>query len=161
MISILFNWIYIFITTFMTGFLFTRFVTQKLHYKILHISNILLCGIIIATVYAQLFSLFVCCWNLCGLIKAHCRADTAADPKTRIPAYKKETLERNHILFPFGICYSSSLDDPDCYHFRISTVPLPGTGCAACRLENIFRAGGGRCCRDKNMGTWSQKCSAG
>ncbi len=57
MISILFNWIYIFITTFMTGFLFTKFITQKLHYKILHISNILLCGIIIATVYAQLFSL--------------------------------------------------------------------------------------------------------
>lgn len=57
MISILMNWTYIFITTFIIGFSFSKFTERTIHHKIVHISNIVLAGIIAVTVYAQFLSL--------------------------------------------------------------------------------------------------------
>lgn len=57
MVSILLNWIYIFLTTFAMGFAFSKFVQNRLNYQIRGIDAVVSCGMIIATVYAQLFSL--------------------------------------------------------------------------------------------------------
>ncbi|MCD8130028.1 MAG: hypothetical protein LUE16_01905 [Lachnospiraceae bacterium] len=58
MIKVLFNWIYILFTTFCLGFGFSAFGKKILRYEIRRLENILLGGMILATVYAQVFSLF-------------------------------------------------------------------------------------------------------
>lgn len=58
MLTVLFNWLYIFFTTACLGLGFAAFVEKKLHYKLERLSSLVMCGLVIATVYAQLFSLF-------------------------------------------------------------------------------------------------------
>lgn len=58
MIAILFNWLYIFFTTFCLGQAFSFFSEKKLHYRLKRLDSILLAGLVMATVYAQVFSLF-------------------------------------------------------------------------------------------------------
>ena len=58
MLSIIFNWIYILFTTYCMGFAFSIFVEKKLHYKIMRMDSILVAGIAMATVYAEVVSLF-------------------------------------------------------------------------------------------------------
>lgn len=58
MLTIFLNWIYIFFTVFCLGFAFSRFAQKVLHYQIKRADSILMAGLIIATVYAQIFSLF-------------------------------------------------------------------------------------------------------
>ncbi len=58
MLLVLVNWIYIIITAFSMGFAFTKVVENKLKYKIKEINTIIAIGLVIATVYAQYFSLF-------------------------------------------------------------------------------------------------------
>lgn len=58
MLTIFLNWIYVFFTVFCLGFAFSRFVQKLLHYQIKRADSMLMAGLIIATVYAQIFSLF-------------------------------------------------------------------------------------------------------
>lgn len=58
MLTIFLNWIYISFTTFSLGFAFSRFAEKALHYRIKRVDSILMTGLIIATSYAQIFSLF-------------------------------------------------------------------------------------------------------
>jgi hypothetical protein len=58
MISILLNWCYILFTAYGLGFAFGKFTEYKLRYKIKSADALIFTGIIMATVYAQLFSLF-------------------------------------------------------------------------------------------------------
>ena len=58
MLTIFLNWIYILFTVFCLGFAFSRFVRKVLHYQIKRVDSILMSGLIIATAYAQIFSLF-------------------------------------------------------------------------------------------------------
>ena len=58
MLLVLVNWTYIIITAFSMGFAFTKLVENKLKYKIKEINTIIATGLVIATVYAQYFSLF-------------------------------------------------------------------------------------------------------
>lgn len=58
MITILFNWMYLFFTAFCLGQAFSFFTEKKLHYRIKHGDSVLLAGLVLATVYAQVFSLF-------------------------------------------------------------------------------------------------------
>lgn len=58
MLTIFLNWIYILFTVFCLGYAFSRFVEKVLHYRIRRVDSILMTGLIIATVYAQIFSLF-------------------------------------------------------------------------------------------------------
>lgn len=58
MLTIFLNWIYILFTVFSLGFAFSRFVRKVLHYQIKRVDSILMTGLIIAAVYAQIFSLF-------------------------------------------------------------------------------------------------------
>lgn len=58
MLTIFLNWIYILFTVFSLGFAFSRFVRKALHYQIKRVDSILMTGIVAATIYAQIFSLF-------------------------------------------------------------------------------------------------------
>ncbi len=58
MISVLFNWLYILFTTTCLGYGFSKFVSKKLHYNIKKFEVLVAIGLIISTVYAQVFSLF-------------------------------------------------------------------------------------------------------
>lgn len=58
MLSIFLNWLYILFTTFCLGFAFSVFAEKKLHYKMVRIDSILITGFTMATVYAQIVSLF-------------------------------------------------------------------------------------------------------
>ena len=58
MLTIFLNWIYILFTVFSLGFTFSRFVRRALCYQIKRVDSILMTGLVIATVYAQVFSLF-------------------------------------------------------------------------------------------------------
>lgn len=58
MAEILLNWVYIAFTTFCMGFAWMQWMKQKLHFEIKKIDTIVALGIMAATVYAQVFSLF-------------------------------------------------------------------------------------------------------
>ena len=58
MLQVLGNWIYIFLTTASLGYGFAYAIDRKLHYKTKRINNMVAIGLVIATVYAQIFSIF-------------------------------------------------------------------------------------------------------
>lgn len=58
MISVLINWLYIVLTTTCLGYGFSKFVSKKLNFQIKKYETIVAIGLVIATVYAQVFSLF-------------------------------------------------------------------------------------------------------
>ncbi|MBQ6786376.1 MAG: hypothetical protein IJO85_01495 [Lachnospiraceae bacterium] len=58
MLTVLFNWLYIFITTLSLGYAFSKCIEKKLHYRIKRLYNLAAVGLVIATVYAQVFSIF-------------------------------------------------------------------------------------------------------
>ena len=58
MISIVINWAYILITTFVVGGAFSLLVEKAFKYKIKSLNNVIAIGLVIATVYSQFFSLF-------------------------------------------------------------------------------------------------------
>jgi hypothetical protein len=57
MILILFNWVYILFTAYSLGFLFKKFVGRRFKYEIKSADSIVFAGLVMATVYAQFFSL--------------------------------------------------------------------------------------------------------
>lgn len=57
MLTILFNWIYIVATVFCLGFAFSVFSEKQLRYRIRRLDSILIAGLVIATVYSEIFSL--------------------------------------------------------------------------------------------------------
>lgn len=58
MLSVLCNWIYILFTTTCLGYGFSKLVIKKLNYQIKKFESLIAIGLVIATVYAQFFSLF-------------------------------------------------------------------------------------------------------
>jgi hypothetical protein len=57
MILIILNWIYILVTVFSLGFLFKKLVSGRFGYELDSANAIIFAGLVIATIYAQLFSL--------------------------------------------------------------------------------------------------------
>ena len=57
MLTILANWLYAAITAFMLGFGFSRLCERVFEYRLKRIDSMLMAGLVIATVYAQFFSL--------------------------------------------------------------------------------------------------------
>lgn len=58
MLTVLFNWVYIFLTAFCLGQGFAYTVEKRFNYQIKKTDSILAAGLIIATVYSQIFSIF-------------------------------------------------------------------------------------------------------
>lgn len=92
MLSVVFIWSYMLLTMFLTGYAVLRYLSEKLGYRIRHAGSYLVCGLILVTVYAQVFSLFakvglaanviLCC--VCALILYRNR--------TEIPAVCREWI---------------------------------------------------------------------
>lgn len=58
MVSVILNWIYIIITTFIVGYGVLRFLTRHFAYHVKNPDAFVMCGLVCVTVYAQFFSLF-------------------------------------------------------------------------------------------------------
>lgn len=58
MLFVIINWIYVSVTAFLLGTAFSRFVKRVFSWEAKSISEIVFYGLIVATVYAQVFSLF-------------------------------------------------------------------------------------------------------
>jgi len=58
MLTIVLNWIYILFVTFCLGFVFMQFSEKVLGYRFRSINTVLMTGLMISTVYAQIFSIF-------------------------------------------------------------------------------------------------------
>ena len=58
MVSVILNWIYIIITTFVVGYGVLRFLTRHFSYQVKNADACMMCGLVCVTVYAQFFSLF-------------------------------------------------------------------------------------------------------
>lgn len=58
MLTVLFNWIYIFFTAFCLGQAFAYFAEKLFNYQIKRMDCILVAGLMLATIYSQIFSIF-------------------------------------------------------------------------------------------------------
>lgn len=58
MLTVLFNWFYIVATTMSLGYAFSKSIEKKFHYKINRFHHLVAAGLVITTVYAQIFSIF-------------------------------------------------------------------------------------------------------
>ena len=127
MLSIFADWIYILFTTFCMGFGFFIFVDRVLHYKVQRMDSILVAGLAIATVYAQIFSLLyrvnieanILMLVVCFVIVIIWRQQIFAFLRE---AYQKSSRIRK-ILIPILLliwCYFTSrgymVPDTDLYH---------------------------------------------
>ena len=57
MAAVFLNWIYIAVTAYSLGFAFSKFTEKNFHYALRGIDSVLFAGLVLATVYAQFFSL--------------------------------------------------------------------------------------------------------
>lgn len=57
MAAVFLNWIYIAVTAYSLGFAFSKFTEKFFHYALQGIDSVLFAGLVLATVYAQFFSL--------------------------------------------------------------------------------------------------------
>ncbi len=86
MLFIIINWVYVILTTFGLGVGFAALAEKGFHYRIKRLNSLLMAGLVIATVYAQFFSLVtkvglaanVILLAVCGLIVVLCRCKFAA-----------------------------------------------------------------------------------
>lgn len=58
MLTIVLNWLYIFFITFCLGFAFMQFSEKVFGYSFKSMNTVLMAGLVISTVYAQIFSIF-------------------------------------------------------------------------------------------------------
>lgn len=58
MLAVLLNWLYIVVTAISLGYAFSKVIEKRLHYKIRRPYHLVAVGLVIATVYAQFFSIF-------------------------------------------------------------------------------------------------------
>ena len=80
MAAVFLNWIYIAVTAYSLGFAFSKFTEKNFHYALRGIDSVLFAGLVLATVYAQFFSLVykvglaanIVCWNCVFLAQGNC-----------------------------------------------------------------------------------------
>lgn len=95
MILILCNWIYIFITTLILGWGFAKVIQGMFQTKIKHLDSVIAIGFMLATWFAQLFSLFykvaevanLCLILICALIVMAFRKKLVQDIKNYVQPY--------------------------------------------------------------------------
>lgn len=128
MLSVLANWLYIAVTTGCIGVGAAAFIQKKLRYQIKHADTLFAIGLVDATVYAELFSLFYKVGVLANLVfivlclsallygkKQLCLFKPASQDKKRIA---NKTLALLIVILIFAYCTSRGYMhyDSDLYH---------------------------------------------
>lgn len=110
MISVLLNWIYIAVTTFLLGFCLAAFFRKTLGYQVKKCSSIIALGLMAATVYAQIFGLFYKVGAAANLVLAAICLVTAAAGRRQIvellSAVWKENGARNGMVWKLVMAFS-------------------------------------------------------
>lgn len=134
MVSVILNWIYIIITTFIVGYGVLRFLTRHFAYQVKNADACVMCGLVCVTVYAQFFSLFagvglfanILLWAVCLFILYRERAGFA-DICTRCLAGWRDGNQRRlcckwavllglFLLFAYGTSRGMIHYDTGLYH---------------------------------------------
>ena len=98
MLVILINWLYIGITTFLTGYAILGLFARLFEYKIRHVISYVFAGLLFVTVYAQVFSLFegvsilanVLLCLICAVVFLLCRKNLFLLFKEQMALYRRE-----------------------------------------------------------------------
>lgn len=127
MVLILINWIYIFGTAFLCGFAFSRFAEKAFAYRMENMLELVFYGLLVVTVYAQIFSLFGGVGAVANAILIVICGAAAVIWQKELRRFLSEKLHGRTALYPFLIagvtmlwCYCTSRGymhyDSDLYH---------------------------------------------
>ena len=127
MLFIIINWIYVILTTFSLGIGFSVLAEKAFHYSIKRVDSLLMAGLVIATVYAQFFSLVtkvgqvanIILIIMCLLIAVTCRLRIAAivrDTYGEASLAKKVMVLILFILWAYFTSRGYMHYDSDLYH---------------------------------------------
>lgn len=104
MLTIILNWIYILFTCFCMGFVFSMFVEKALHYPMKGMNSILMAGVVIAGIYAQIFSLLAGVGGAANLVMMTACAVACIVWRHRMAVFLKDFWENStlacRILLP-------------------------------------------------------------
>lgn len=102
MLTVLFNWCYVFVTTACLGYASAQIIEKKLHYKITRLQHLVAIGLVIATVYAQGFSIFHKVGLMANVVLALCCTAIVLrygkQMREQIQEYKKQLLSGKGFL---------------------------------------------------------------
>lgn len=127
MVFVALNWIYILVTVFLCGFAFTMLVEKTFGYAIQNAVEILFFGLIVVTVYAQLFSLFMGVGAVANLVLVGACMLIFAVWRKKIAVLLYKKMQNRSFLYKITLvtlsviwCYCTSRGymhyDSDLYH---------------------------------------------
>lgn len=129
MLTVLFNWLYIFITTLSLGYAFSKCIEKKLHYRIKRLYNLAAVGLVIAMVYAQVFSIFykvglvanllliISCIGIIVLYRQQMKAD--------IEKYGKKLFSIKGVVMMALVLFWAYFTSRGIIHYFVSVESLP------------------------------------
>lgn len=127
MISVLFNWLYIAVTTFLVGSGVAAFVRKTFQYQIKDIGCVVALGLLTVTVYAQVFSLFYKVGAAANIALAVACLVTAVALRRQIAGVLSKAWQQKGIVWKLAVllsvvvwCFCTSRGymhyDSDLYH---------------------------------------------
>lgn len=123
----LLNWLYVIFTTFCIGYAFAQLIKRSVHFTIQRLDSILMAGLVIATVYAEVWSLFggvgrtanVVMLAVCAVVLIRWRKEIADDLGSRFKQTSKVrvlVIAGLFILWSYFASRGYMAYDSDLYH---------------------------------------------
>lgn len=109
MVSVLFNWFYIAVTAFLTGFALRASVHRISGYRMTDVSCIVGMGLVAVTVYAQFFSLFYRVGAAANLVLTAACLVTAVAGRRQIAELLRETWSGKRMLWKIVLVLSAAV----------------------------------------------------
>ncbi len=109
MVSVLFNWFYIAVTAFLTGFALRASVHRISGYRMTDVSCIVGTGLVAVTVYAQFFSLFYRVGAAANLVLTAACLVTAVAGRRQIAELLRETWSGKRMLWKIVLVLSAAV----------------------------------------------------
>lgn len=109
MVSVLFNWFYIAVTAFLTGFALRASVHRISGYRMTDVSSIVGTGLVAVTVYAQFFSLFYRVGAAANLVLTAACLVTAVAGRRQIAELLRETWSGKRMLWKIVLVLSAAV----------------------------------------------------
>ena len=109
MVSVLFNWFYIAVTAFLTGFALRASVHRISGYRMTDVSCIVGTGLVAVTVYAQFFSLFYRVGAAANLVLTAVCLVTAVAGRRQIAELLRETWSGKRMLWKIVLVLSAAV----------------------------------------------------